>query len=349
MVSTVTKFYPFLIILRYNYGLEHLIDCFQKSWKEFCQIKENIMRSKTFLHKTQSHLRTRGIVALLVLSVVTSVLLAACGGRSTGQGSIPGKEEFGMTKDQLVTNIEAVEALISQCMREAGFEYIAADYNTVRRGMVADKSLPGMGERQFIEEYGYGISTLYTGLAPQISDVLTPAKLGLGDQNVRIFQSLSPADQVAYTHTLFGEHPDATFAVALETEDLSRTGGCTRKAIEQTFSADQFSATYLNPFDALVEQDPRMIAASTQYADCLRASGFDYNFERDIEPDLRKRLDAITDGLPFDSLSSEARAALAELQTYERALAAVAVNCEARYLDPVANQVERELYAGPQQ
>lgn len=92
-----------------------------------------------------------------------------------------------------------------------------------------------------------------------------------------------------------------------------------------------------------------MIAASTQYADCLRASGFDYNFERDIEPDLRKRLDAITDGLPFDSLSSEARAALAQLQTYERALAAVAVNCEARYLDPVANQVERELYAGPQQ
>ena len=253
-----------------------------------------------------------------------------------------------MTKDELVTSIETVESHISTCMREAGFEYIALDYNTVRRGMVADKSLPGMSEGQFFEQYGYGISTLYTGLAPQISDMSTPAKMGLGDQNVRIFHNLSPANQVAYSHTLFGEHPDATFAVALETEDFSRIGGCTRSAIEQVYTPEQFTATYLNPFDALVEQDPRMIAANVQYADCLRAAGFDYNYEREIEPDLRKRLDAVTDGLPLESLSSDARAALIELQTYERALASVAVDCESQFLDPVANQVERELYAGPQ-
>jgi len=286
---------------------------------------------------------------LLAICLLASLFLVACGRKSAGQGVIPGKEEFGMTKDKLVTNIEAVEALIGQCMTKAGFEYIAVDYSTVRRGMVADKSLPGMVESQFIQQYGYGISTLYSGLAPQISDLSTPAKLGLGDQNVRIYQSLSPADQVAYSHTLFGEHPDATFAVALETEDFSRTGGCTRSAIEQVFSPEQFSATYLNPFDALVEQDPRMVAASEKYADCLRSAGYDYNFERDIEPDLRKRLDAITDGLPVESLSSDARAALVELQGYERALAAVAVSCEARFLDPVANLVELELYAGPQQ
>lgn len=280
--------------------------------------------------------------------VLIAALLTACG-RVAGQGSVPGKEEFGMTKDELVTSIESVEAAISSCMRDAGFEYIAADYNTVRRGMTADKSLPGMGEREFMAEYGYGISTLYTGLAPQTSELDTPAKLGLGEQNVRIFQSLSAADQVAYTHTLFGEHPDATFAVALETEDLSRTGGCTRTAIEQVFKSEHFSATYLNPFDALVEQDPRMIAASGKYSECLRDAGFEYNFEREIEPDLRKRLDAVTGGLPLVELSPEARAALTELQAYEKALAGVAVGCEARYLEPVAIQVELELYAGPQQ
>ena len=286
---------------------------------------------------------------LLVLCTLASILLAACGRKPASPTAVPGKEEFGMTKDELVTNIEAVEALISKCMTKAGFEYIAVDYNTVRRGMVADKSLPGLAESQFIQRYGYGISTLYTGLAPQVSDLSTPAKLGLGDQNVRIYQSLSSADQVAYSHTLFGEHPDATFAVALETEDFSRTGGCTRSAIEQVFSSEQFSATYLNPFDALVEQDPRMIAANEKYADCLRTAGYDYNFEREIEPDLRKRLDTITEGQPVESLSSDTRAALVELQGYELALAAVAVSCEAQYLDPVANQVERELYAGPQQ
>jgi hypothetical protein len=311
----------------------------------------------TFSHKIKFTENTPAlrIVSGLVLSALLGTLLAACGANpnpsasSGSQTKIPGKEEFGMTKDELVTSIEAVESHISTCMREAGFEYIAVDYNTVRRGMVADKSLPGMSEGEFFAQYGYGISTLYTGLAPQVSDMSTPAKIGLGDQNIRIFQNLAPADQIAYSHTLFGEHPDATFAVALETEDFSRIGGCTRTAIEQVFTPEQFTATYLNPFDALVEQDPRMVAANEQYAECIRAAGFDYNHERDIEPDLRKRLDAVTDGLPLESLSSDALAALQELQTYERSLASIAVGCESRFLDPVANQVERELYAGPQQ
>ena len=95
-------------------------------------------------------------------------------------------------------------------MNDAGFEYIAVDYNTVRKGMVADKSLPGMSERQYFKQYGFGISTLYTGLPPQLAEATTPAKIGLGKQNVEIFENLSPADQVAYNRTLFGENPDRT-------------------------------------------------------------------------------------------------------------------------------------------
>jgi hypothetical protein len=268
---------------------------------------------------------------------------------STSQSAVPGKEEFGMTKSELFTAIENVEAQVSRCMSAAGFEYIAADYNTVRRGMTSDKSLPGMSERQFIQEYGFGISTFYTGHAPQLSELRTPAQIGLGAQNVQIYQSLSPADQVAYSHTLFGEHPDATFAVALETEDFSRTGGCTRSAIEQFFTPEQMAATFINPFDALVDQDPRMVAANAEFAVCLRDAGFEYNHEKEIEPDMRKKLDAVTGGAPVEALSSDARAALTELQGYERALAAATLDCERRYLDPVADRVELEYYAGPQQ
>ena len=309
-------------------------------------------------HASQQFLNGR--TGLLLLSIFLILFISACGGArqpaspdspnaSAGQGAIPGKEEFGMTREQLFTAIENVEAEISTCMREAGFEYVAVDYNTVRQGMTSDKSLPGMGERQFIEEYGFGISTLYTGLAPQLSELRTPAQIGLGEQNVQIYQSLSAADQVAYSHTLFGEHPDATFAVALETEDLSRTGGCTRTAVEKFFSPEQMSSTFLNPFDALVDKDPRMVEANARFAECLRADGFDYNHEKEVEPDLRKRLDAITGAAPLQALSSDAQAALQELQNYERALAASTLNCERRYLDPVADQVEREYYAGPQQ
>ena len=302
-----------------------------------------------------SHLK----VGLLLFGIFLLVFLSACSGLRPfvspgssnapgGQGPIPGKDEFGMTRDELFTAIENVEAEISQCMREAGFEYVAVDFNTVRQGMKADKSLPGMKEEQFIEQYGYGISTLYTGRSPQLSELQTPAQIGLGEQNVQIYRNLSPADQVAYSQTLFGEHPDVTFAVALETENLSRTGGCTRSAAEKFFTPEQMSSNYLNPFDALINQDPRIVEANAKFAECLRAAGFEYNHEKDVEPDVRKKLDAITGGAPLETLSSEALAQFKELQNYERALAAAALSCEKEHLEPVAEKVEREYYAGPQ-
>ena len=287
---------------------------------------------------------------LFWLSLLLLLFLAACGGGGpTVAGPIPGKEEFGMTADELYTAIQNVEADISQCMREAGFEYIAVDYNTVRQGMTADKSLPGMSEDRFIQEYGLGISTLYTGLAPQLSELRTPAQIGLGDQNVRIYQNLSPADQVAYSQTLFGEHPDATLAVSLEAEDLSRTGGCTRKAVEKFFTPEQMSSSYVNPFDIIIDQDPRMVEANAKFAECMRTAGFEYAHVKDVEVDLRKKLDAVTGGAPLEALSPDALTALQELQSYERGAAVAAVNCEENVLDPVASQVEREYYAGQQQ
>jgi hypothetical protein len=268
-------------------------------------------------------------------------------GNSSGQAPLPGTEEFGLTKEGLVTSIEAVESLIAGCMREAGFDYIAVDYATVRRGMVSDKSLPGLSEREYFVRHGYGISTLYTGLPPQLADEFTPAKIGLGEQNVRIFNALSPADQVAYNHTLFGEHPDATFAVSIEQENFARTGGCTREAIEQVFTPEQLSATYYNPKDAMINQDPRMVAALEKYSECLRAAGFDYSHPDDLEPDFRKRLDAITDGQPLQALSSDALTALQALQAEERAAAVASFDCEVQYFEPAEDLIEREMYANP--
>jgi hypothetical protein len=265
-----------------------------------------------------------------------------------GQASLPGPEEFGMTTEELVTSAEAVESLIAKCMSDAGFEYVAVDYDTVRKGMLADKSLPGVSDEDFIAQYGYGISTLYTGLPPQLADAATPAQIGLGEQNVRIFNSLSSADQVAYSRTLLGENTDATFAVSLEAEDFSRTGGCTRAAIEQIFTQAQLSTTYLNPLDALIQQDPRMIAALADWADCVREAGFNYNHPNEVEVDIKNRLDVITEGAPLETLTADAQAALAELQGEERAVAEVATVCEEEIVEPVQIQIERELYGGPQ-
>lgn len=161
-----------------------------------------------------------------------------------------GSEEFGMSPRELVQAIEKTEGLIAQCMREQGFQYIAADHNTVRAGMSADKKLPGLSEEEFVSRHGFGVSTFYTGLPPQLSTDYSPARVGLGERNVQIFRKLSPADQVAYNRALLGDDVSSTFAVALETEDLSRTGGCTRKALAENFKPDQLKASHYNPQDA---------------------------------------------------------------------------------------------------
>jgi len=258
-----------------------------------------------------------------------------------------GTEEFGLTTKQLVQNIEKVEALIAKCMRAQGFQYVAADYMTVRRGMSADKKIPGLDEEEFIAKYGFGISTLYTGQAPQLATGYSPTKVGLGERNIEIYKNLSPADQVAYNRALFGEHPDASFAVGLELEDLSRCGGCTREAIEQVFSPEQLEATYYNPLDALINKDPRMKAALREYAARMRKEGFDYDHPDEVETDIRERLDTITDGrsIPLEKLPSERLAALRKLQDYERRVAVVNSELAAEIFDPVEERIQKELFA----
>ncbi len=259
----------------------------------------------------------------------------------------PGKEEFGLTPRQLVQAIEKVEAQISQCMRAQGFEYIAVDFDTVRKGMNSDKRLPGMSEAEFIDRYGSGVSTMYTGQPPQLVEGYSPGKVGLGERNVSIYKGLSPADQVAYNRALLGQNLDATFAVALERENFSRVGGCTRKAVEQAFTPQQMVATYYNPKDALVNKDPRMKAALRKYAIEMRKAGFDYAHPDDVTPDIARRLDALTENrtLPPARMTADQLRSLKALQDYERRVTRKNFELRENVFDPVEQQIEREMFA----
>jgi hypothetical protein len=212
--------------------------------------------------------------------------------------------------------------------------------------MGADKTMPGLSEEEFINKYGYGLSTLYTGRPPQLAEGYSPAREGFGERNIQLYKNLSPADQVAYNRALLGENTDATFAVGLETENFSRTGGCTRKAIEQVFKPEQLKATYYNPKDALINKDPRMKAALRQYAREMRKAGFSYNHPDEVEPDIRERLAALTSGgrLLVENMSPEQSAALKELQEYERRVAALDFKLAEEIFDPVEEKITRELY-----
>jgi hypothetical protein len=259
-----------------------------------------------------------------------------------------GTEEFGMSPRELVVAIENTEQLIARCMSEQGFQYFAADHKTVQAGMSADKILPGLSEEEFVNRYGFGISTFYTGLPPQLSTGYNPARIGLGERNVQIFRALSPADQVAYNRALLGEEDlNSTFAVALENEDLSRTGGCTRKAVSQVFKADQLKASHYNPQDALINKDQRMKAALGYWQREMKKVGYDYGHPDEIEPDLRSRLNALTEGgkLLVDKMSSEQKAALRKLQDFERGVAVRAFKMSEEVLKPVEERIQEELFS----
>lgn len=279
--------------------------------------------------------------SLFALLVVPAMAVAA--EKNPGLGT----EEFGLTPRELVQAIEKSEELIARCMREQGFQYVAVDYNTVRDGMAADKRLPGLSEEEFINRYGYGISTLYTGLPPQLSTDYSPARIGLGERNVQIFRKLSAANQVAYNRALLGENVAMTLAVALEIEDLSRTGGCTRKAVEQVFKPDQLKPSHYNPQDAIINKDPRMKAALNYWRREMKKANFEYGHPDEIEPDLRNQLNAITEGgrLLVAKMTPDQRAALRKLQDYERVLAVKAFKLSEEVLGPIEEKIQQEMFS----
>ncbi|MFZ2650829.1 MAG: hypothetical protein WA210_12075 [Burkholderiaceae bacterium] len=251
-----------------------------------------------------------------------------------------------MSAKQLVEAVQKVESSISTCMRESGFQYIAADYATVRRGMLAEKNLPGVSDKQFVAKHGFGIATLYVGEPPQLSSGYSPGRDALGERNVKIFKGLSPADRVAYNRALFGENTGATFALGLEQENFSMAGGCTKTAIAQVFKPDEMKSSYYNPKDALINKDPRMQAALRKYAVEIRKAGFDYSHPDEAEPDVRKRLMALTAGgtIPLDKMTPSQRAALKELQDYERRVAVTNLRLTEDLIEPLADKISEELF-----
>ena len=258
-----------------------------------------------------------------------------------------GTAEFGLTDKQLVQAIEQTEQLIAKCMRDEGFDYIAVDHGTVQAGMAANKRLPGMNEQEFVSKFGFGVSTTYTGEPPQLAGGYNPAKIGLGERNVQIFKNLSPADQVAYNRALWGGDFGMPFSVALEAENFTQIGGCTRKAVEQVFKPEQLQASSYNPLDDLVNKDPRMKAALRYYEREMKKAGFDYTHPDQIEPDLRSRLAAITNGstIPLEKMSDEQRANLKRLQNYELGVAKTSFKLQEEVLSPVEERIHEEMFA----
>jgi hypothetical protein len=262
--------------------------------------------------------------------------MSACGSSSKasnapGSASNAAPAEFGLSQAKLDTRIEETEKLIATCMTAAGFNYVALDAVTVKKAMHTDQSAAGVSSEEYVKQFGLGITT-------QLDKPLVA--FGAGPENNATLNGLPAADQVAYKRALWGEALDWNHARALEQEDFSQTGGCTRKAAEAKYSPTELAGAYVNPGDKLLAQDPRMIAAMKKWSECMRADGYEYDNPDQVDEDLQ--------GQDPKTLTGPALDALHALQGEELAIAAKLTTCEQDNIEPVQAKIESELYGGPQ-
>ena len=266
--------------------------------------------------------------------------LSGCGksGSSAEGPERAGAEEFGLSLAELSDKVNRTEAAIGQCMSKAGFQYLPLDFDTVLKTMASDQTAPGLTDEQYIAQFGYGITTQFD--KPIVV-------FGAGPQNAKIQSGLPAGDQVAYKRALWGEHPDWNLVRALELEDFSQTGGCTRAAAQQVFLPEQLAGSYKNPSDVQIADDKRMIDALKKWSDCMRKAGFTYENPDSVTADLERQLAALLQGQDPKTLSGAAVQSLKVLQGKELAIAKADDKCFEDHVADIEAKVERELFGAP--
>jgi hypothetical protein len=300
--------------------------------------------------------RRRSAAAAFVLLIVAVGLGAGCGGDSdsasggqAGDGEartvdesgreLPGTKEFALTEEEFAGHVEKVQALIAECMEEAGFEYVPADVETIERAQSAVRVEPGYTRLDYKKRWGYGVSTRFDNVVKEIE---------LGPQNLRYIEGLSEADKAAYDRTLYGEDPDATFAFTFDEEDFSSTGGCTRKAVEQVFTREQLSENYQHPKDILIEEDPRVVEANASWVACMQAHGYDGYLDQDeIIEEFEERFDALVGEQDPRTLRGAKLQQLKKMQREEIEISLADLDCQIKHLDSVIREVEIEVFGVP--
>lgn len=262
-----------------------------------------------------------------------------------------------------------VEELIAECMQEQGFEYVPRNVDQAGGSELEDAY--ALDESQFVDEYGYGISTLmHSGEDDE------------ADQNQEIRDGLSESAQEAYDRALWGEIAaamDGGTGTAL-TQDPSEMSaedmGCQGQASAEIYETEGPGVTTdMSDFTSLFEDiqtlrerirnDPQIVDAAAQWADCMADGGFpDFEHPDEAQQEVFTRMGELYrpehSGNENDPAMSEPEAEqqefviggpgsdidpekLEELQQYELDLAAVDHACQQEHYREVYRDVAYEM------
>jgi hypothetical protein len=289
------------------------------------------------------------VLTIVVLGVALAV--SACGGggsasstqaSSKRQASGPVEDQLGFDTAGIMARQSRVEADIRECMKAQGFDYVPIDPFAQRAAVTGVSRL---SDEDFLEQFGYGISTLWGRGGSQ------------ADPNQRLRAGLSAADRRAYDRALWGDNPGATFQAAVDSGDFTKLGGCTRKATEAVFGGAQVLTQLQGKLDQLDErilEDQRMVRANERWTACMAKAGYRYEDPDEIDSDLTKRMERIVGPIPGPFATGPAsghkpvpydHAALAKLQRDEVAIARADYACERKEITPVESKVRPQYEA----
>jgi hypothetical protein len=273
--------------------------------------------------------------ALLAAMTAGAILIAGCGGDEPAPAApVELEDQLGFCDEGIVERQSRVEGRIRDCMKAQGFDYVPID-PLAQRAALTGKAR--MSDEEFLEQFGYGISTMLGRGAPQ------------SDPNERLRKSLGGADQAAYDRALFGDNPGLTFAEAIDNDAADELGGCTKRATDAVFGGAAVLSSLQGKFDELEErinQDQRMVRAVEKWSACMAERGFEYEEPEQIDEDMIKRFKAIVGQatqqgatVPADRNAPYDRSALAALKREEVKAARADLACEEREITPVELEI----------
>lgn len=258
------------------------------------------------------------------------------------------------------------EEAVAACMAAEGFEYWPRPIPLETFGLPSESGEPAFGSDEWIEVYGFGISTQAFSqreVEPDLVGHRFSSTTTTNDSNSTYRESLPSEEQKAYDLALYGHPHDRDQAGEADPGSAVRDDNCTiRGRIESNGGVNMwsFNDEFNDDLSAMYRRipiHPRIEAARVEAAECLIARGMEFGRFDQVREHIDARLHAVLavpgsepSQVPGEgSLSEEARDLLGEIQADEIFLARAFRDCGAPnetlqgYADPLFKEVRIEL------
>ena len=219
-------------------------------------------------------------LGLLPAAAAARPRAAATSGKSAKQPTGPVEDQLGFDTAGIMARQSRVEADIHECMKAQGFDYVPIDPFAQRAAVTGASRL---SDEDFLNQFGYGISTLWGRGGAQ------------SDPNQRCARA-SARRTGAPTTARCGGEPRRDVPGRGRQRRLHKARGLHPQGDRERFGGAQVLTQLQGKLDQLDERilaDQRMVRASERWTSCMAEAGYHYEDPDEIDSDLTKRMEKI--------------------------------------------------------